>query len=151
MTHAAFALLERVHGHLALLGLAVLLHPVITLRTRRSVTWRMQLTADLAALLLAAPFALGWALYPTYRAQVKPALFHAVPAAALRFESKEHLAAMAVPLVLSGALVLRAAGRTPEGRRAAWALFAAAWVLGVGAGLLGLDVASTAQTLQLDW
>ena len=119
MSPELFALLERIHGHLAVLGLALLLHPVITLRTRRGLNWRTHLTAELGAALLAIPFAIGWAIYPAYRTHVKPSLFAAESPAFHAFETKEHLAAMAVFLAVGGAVALRAAGKTPAGRSAA--------------------------------
>lgn len=144
MSPETYALLERVHGHVALLGLALLLHPVITLRTRSSLNWRTHLTAELGAALLAAPFALGWAIYPVYRAEVKPGLYGRAPAWMAAFESKEHLAAMALCLAIGGALTLRLAGRTPSGRTAAWWLLAVGWSLGAVTGALGVAVASVA-------
>jgi hypothetical protein len=137
-----YALAERLHGHLAVLALAVLLHPVVTLRTRRVVTRGTKWTTDLAALLLSAPFVAGLLLYPSYRGEVKGGLLASAPAAAAAFEAKEHLAVMAVALVIAGAVVVRAAGRRPEGRRAAWALLAAGWACGALTGALGIWVAS---------
>jgi hypothetical protein len=145
MTPALFGLLQRVHGHAALLGLALLLHPVVTLRTRRHLAaWTVR-SAELAAGLLSSAFALGWWLYPTYRAEVKPALVAGSNAVALRFESKEHLAFCAAALALAGAVALRRAGGLPEGRRAAWALLLGAWLCGATAAGLGIFVASVAQ------
>lgn len=139
-----YALLARLHGHLAMLGLALLLHPVITLRTRRALApWTLR-TAWLAVGLLAAPFALGWAIYPVYRQHPKVALWRAADAALWRFETKEHLAAFCVVLALAGTVTLHTTGRGAEGRRAAWALLAAAWGCGVIAGALGVHVASRA-------
>jgi hypothetical protein len=140
----AYAWLVELHGHVAVLGLAVLLHPVITLRRRGKATPYVMLTAELGALLLAAPAALGWALYPAYRARVKPPLWLGDPQAVLRFESKEHLAAMAVVLAVAGAITLRAAGRRPVGREAAWSLLAVGWTLGVLAAALGVFVTGAA-------
>lgn len=145
MSPDAFALVERIHGHLAVLGLAVLLHPVITLRTRSGLNWRTHLTAELGAALLAVPFALGWAIYPVYRAEVKPGLFARAPGFMAAFETKEHLAAMTLCLAIGGALTLRLVGRTPNGRLAAWSLLLVAWLLGATAGVLGVGVAATAQ------
>jgi hypothetical protein len=144
VTPQAYAWLVEVHGHVAVLGLAVLLHPVITIRRRHRVTARMLLSAELGALLLAAPAALGWAIYPTYRASVKPPTWLGHPAAVLRFETKEHLAAMAVVLAVCGAITLRAAGRRPVGREAAWSLLATGWTLGVIAAALGVFVTGVA-------
>ncbi len=144
MTPELFAWLERLHGHVAMLGLAVLLHPIVTLRRRRGLTPWMVRTADLGALLLAAPFALGWALYPTYRASVKPALWLESQGAVLRFESKEHLAAMAMGLAVGGALTLRVSGRHPAGREAAWMLLLCGWALALVTAGLGLYVSGVA-------
>lgn len=139
-----YALLERLHGHLGWLGLAVLLHPVVALGRVQKVTWRMQLTADLGAALLLAPFFLGAVIYPTYRSGVKPGLRLTDPAVAIAFESKEHLAVFAVALALAGALTLRGAGGSAAGRRAGRALCAAAWLCGAVTGILGVWVASHA-------
>ena len=69
-----YSLLTRLHGHLGWLGLALMLHPVMSLgrpgRPTRSTRW----SAWLAAAFVSTPFALGWLVYPTYRAKVKPAL-----------------------------------------------------------------------------
>lgn len=45
---ASWLLLMRVHGHIALLGLALLLHPVLGLRRARRITPRVWLSAVLA-------------------------------------------------------------------------------------------------------
>lgn len=145
MSGQVYSWLVSLHGHLAVLGLAVLLHPVITLRRRNSVSKNVMLTADLGALLLLAPFAMGWAIYPTYRKTVKPLLWMEAPGAVLRFESKEHLAALAVALAVAGALTLRLGGRRPAGREAAWILLLCAWTLGVITALLGIYVRGQAQ------
>jgi len=144
MSPELFALLARVHGLLAALALAVLLHPVITLRTRRALTrWTLR-TSDLGALLLAVVGALGAWLYPLYRARPKISLLHQAPLYADLFESKEHLAVIAIALALGGAITLRVAGEHPAGRRAAWSLLASGWALGVLTAALGLLVASVA-------
>jgi len=142
VTGALFSLLERLHGHLAVLGLAVLVHPLLSLRLRPGLSPRTRLSAELAALLLGLSYAAGWLLYPSYRQQVKPPLrLHAMDLL-LRFETKEHLALMTLALALGGAVVLRAAGASPEGRRAAWWLLAAALVCGLCTGGLGMLVAA---------
>jgi hypothetical protein len=142
MTPDTFALLERMHGHAAVLGLAVLLHPVVTLRRRKALTLWSVRTADLGALLIAMPWVAGWWLYPTYRLDVKPGLWAEHRQIALLFETKEHLAALTLFLVVSGAITLRAAGNTASGRRTAWTLLACAWVAGAMTGGLGVFVSS---------
>lgn len=135
-----YAMLTRLHGISGALGLAILLHPVLMLGSRRAGSWWTRFTAELAAVLMAAPFVVGWLVYPTYRTRVKPALGHDFPAVVLRFETKEHLAAMAVTLVVAGALMLRVAGDTAEGRRASRVVLAWGWVLGLLTALLGIWV-----------
>ena len=136
----SYALVARLHGLLAALGLAILLHPVLNLRGKRAKTWWTRFTVDASAVLLGLPFAVGWFLYPIYRVEVKTKLRGTAPDALLRFESKEHLAAMAVALVVGGALVLRLSGDGDAGRRASWTLLACGWVLGVVTALLGVWV-----------
>lgn len=144
MSPQTYALLERLHGHLALLGLALLVHPLVTLRRRPGLSRRTLLSADLAALLLLLPYVGGWLLYPTYRGQVKPDLVRDSLPLARIFESKEHLALMALSLVLGGVAVLHAAGRQPEGRTAAWWLLAAGLLCGGITAGLGVAVAAGA-------
>jgi len=140
----AYALLARMHGLFGFLGLALLLHPVVGLgrpgRPTRGARW----AAGLAAALISGPVLIGWLLYPTYRQAVKPGLLRDALPVALAFETKEHLGAMCLALALGGAAVLFAAGAGPVGRRAARALFAAAFACGLGAGALGIGVAAVA-------
>ena len=145
MTPEAFGWWARIHAHLATLALALLLHPVLTLRTRRKATRWTHLTAELGAALLLLVTGIGWAIYGTYRTRVKPALWLGHPAAVLRFETKKHLAAMAAALALGGALTLRVAHRSPAGREAAWIQLLLAFGLGLLAGLLGVFVGGSAQ------
>jgi hypothetical protein len=142
MTPTLFALLERVHGHLALLGLALLLHPIVSLMRRKGVPWWTQATADLAALLLAAPFGLGWWIYSDYRAHVKGGLYATKSPALPAFETKEHLAVFAMALAIAGTLTLRLAGKDPGGRRTALALLLSAWCCGVVTGVIGMWVSA---------
>jgi hypothetical protein len=137
-----FALWQRIHGHLAVLGLAVLLHPVITLGRRRILTRGAWWSVIAAAGLLTTSFTLGWWLYPTYRARVKPALYAEHPEVMLRFETKEHLAWLTISLVVAGTLALWRGGE--EARDPARHLFAAAWLTGVITAGLGVYVAASA-------
>lgn len=144
MSPDLYALAERLHGHVAVLGLAVLVHPLLSLRRRASVSQGTLLSATLAAALVLIPTLSGWLLYPSYRRGVKPDLVHHHIALARYFESKEHLAFFTVALVSSGVLVLWTAGRSSSGRRAAWWLLAAGLLCGLLTGGLGLWVASGA-------
>lgn len=144
MSPTLFSLVGRLHGHLAMLGLALLLHPVITLRRRKGLALWTKRTAALAAGLLWVPFALGWWIYPTYRQHPKVALWRQEHPALWAFETKEHLAAFCVVLATSGAIVLYTSGKTDTGRRAAWSLLLAAFVSGAITGGIGVYVASVA-------
>lgn len=140
MNGGVFALLERVHGHLALLGLAALLHPVLLLRRGRSPA----LTAGLAAGLLGLATLGGWALYGSYRRQIKPELLLRREVVALAFEAKEHLAFLCIVLTVTGLAALRWAPGLPVTRRFAGASLATAWLLGFAAAILGLLVSASA-------
>ena len=144
MSGSLFALLERLHGHLAVLALALLVHPLVSLRRRPGLAVWTRRTAELSAALLLAVYALGWALYPSYRRELKPDLVQGALPLALRFETKEHLAILALALVLGGALTLRVAGLRPDARTAAWWMLAMGLLCGLGTGLLGVWVASGA-------
>ncbi len=144
MSPELYALLERVHGHLAVLGLAVLLHPVLSLGRGRGLGRGLRWSAGLAAVLITVPAALGAWLYPTYRSQVKPGLLRDRLEVASVFESKEHLAFFTVMLTLAGVGALFLGGGEPRTRRVARALLAAAWVCGLCTGLMGIYVAGGA-------
>ena len=58
----------------------------------------------------------------------------------LRFETKEHLAAIALGLVIAGTLTLRVSGRRPAGKEAAWSLLLCGWFLALTTALLGVFV-----------
>ena len=143
MTPVSFALVERLHGHLGWLGLAVLAHPLLVLLRGRPVTRGTRLSAVIATALVVLPYALGWAIYPTYRTHIKPALIAAQLPVALRFESKEHLALFTVVFAVSGLATLLVSKR-PEARRLATVLIGLGWVCGVLTGVLGIWVAAHA-------
>ncbi len=132
---AAWTLLARAHGHLAVLATVLLLHPVLWLRGSRPVTSRVRLTAGLGAGLLTAVFVVGWNLYPLYRSRVKPVLIAADDPAWSWFESKEHLALVATALAVGGAAaVLSGEGATVRlgHRLLAGAVFCAAITAALG-------------------
>gem|GEM_PF-1361261 len=133
----SFDLLERVHGHLAVLALAALLHPVVTLGRRKRVTRGTRWAVGAGAGLLLVAYAGGWWLYPEYRELVKPDLPVEV---SLLFERKEHLAWMALALAAGGVGVLF--GR-PEAWRTGRALLVAGWCCGAVAAVLGVVVAAS--------
>lgn len=143
MNGQAYAVLVGLHGHLAWLGLVALVHPLLSLGSaglRRGTV----VSAWAAALLVALPFGLGWSVYPTYRSQVKPGLLVEVPAVALAFETKEHLAFFTVSLAVAAAVTLTFGGGADGARRLARTLLALALACGLVTAVLGGIVAATA-------
>lgn len=137
-----FALIERGHGHAAVLGLALLLHPAVALWRRRGVgTWTVR-TAWLAAVLLLAVFFVGCWLYPSWRLHIKPDLQAANNPLWLRFETKEHLAALTAALALGGAVCVQATREDDALRRPAIALLVSAFACGLATAGLGVWVAA---------
>ena len=132
--------LRAIHGLLAVLGVAVLMHPVVALWRRKALTVWTRRTAWIAAALIASPFALGWLIYPTYRRHPKVRLWQADSPALLAFESKEHLAAICLALTLGGALTLQFGGATLDGRKTARTLLLAAWICGLISTVIGVYV-----------
>lgn len=145
MNAELYGLLVRIHSHVAVLGLALLLHPVVSLTRRPGLPRWTRRTVWIATAMIAGPFALGWWLYPTYREHVKVALWRQDHPALWAFESKEHLAALTLALTVAGCGVLWRAGGTDGGRRTARALLLAAWGCGVLTACLGIWVGSVAQ------
>jgi len=137
-------LLERIHGHLGVLGAAALLHPAILLWRGRPLTPRLRLAVGLGLLMLTAAFALGLYFYGDYRALVKRELFAQNPMVGLLFETKEHLSYAAFSMAWGAAVAAwLAPADSPGLRRAAARVFAAAFVCALVVVVLGVWVAST--------
>ncbi len=120
----SFPLLERLHGLVGVLAVALLLHPLLLLRGGAAEA-RVSRAAGWAALLVALAALSGIALYPSYRALVRPGLLQDHRALFWTFERKEHLGAFSLFFALSGLLALRSKGR-------------------LGAALLGLSLVTAA-------
>ncbi len=91
--------LERIHGHLGVLGTAALLHPAILLRRPNR---RAPLAVAFATALVSATGAIGAYLYPIYRSRLKQEIFIHTPAVGWIFERKEHLAVGAIAFAWIG-------------------------------------------------
>jgi hypothetical protein len=97
---------QHLHGHLGWLAALALVHPAIILRRTR----RRALFATAASTaLVTVTAAMGAAMYPDYRTQIKPALFAEAPSYGWAFERKEHIATAAVILAWTGLLAHLAA------------------------------------------
>jgi hypothetical protein len=107
-------LLQKIHGHIALLGLALCLHPPIALRRAKRTTRAVRISAYLASGFVLAANVLGWVIYPAYREEVKLDLYRHARPIGLLFEVKEHLAWFAFALAAAGLVLTWASGR-PEG------------------------------------
>jgi hypothetical protein len=99
--------LQSLHGYVAVLGLALALHPWFALRRATRPSKGTRLTGWLASATLLTSSAAGWLIYPDYRDTVRRALYAADVRYGLGFEIKEHLAAFALALALAGAVLLR--------------------------------------------
>jgi hypothetical protein len=138
-------LLEHLHGHLGWLTVAALAHPAILLRPERRAPW----SVGLACLFVSLTSALGYLLYPDYRARIRQHLFQDAPRVAWLFERKEHLAYGALALAWAGAAAYLAARRAPDVeasllfQRAARLAFAASATLAGIVAAFGIAVAVT--------
>jgi hypothetical protein len=140
----ALRVAEHVHGHLGWLAAAALVHPAVLLRTSGR---RAHLAVGLGTGIATLAAAVGVALYPAYREQLKPSIFADAPGLGFAFERKEHLAFGAVALAWAGAsayVAALAAGvvARPPLRRASHACFVMAAVLAVATAALGTCVAA---------
>ena len=95
-------LLALVHGQLAVLAVAALVHPALLLRRGKPISRRGLWACGAAGALLIATFVSGLVLYEPYRLGVRRALFELSPQAGFAFETKEHLAVVATALALGG-------------------------------------------------
>ena len=141
VTPYLFQVMERIHGHIGILALAVLLHPVLTLPRRSKISRGMRWTLWLAVLLLGLTYALGWWIYPDYRLLEKPDLIRQHIVLAKLFESKEHLAFFSLVCGFSGAAIALKQ-KNKDDWRVAWLLLLLGWILGVVVAGLGIAVAA---------
>jgi peptidoglycan/LPS O-acetylase OafA/YrhL len=136
-------LLETVHGHLALLAAAVLLHPAWILRKGQRPSRGAAIAVAATVLLVLLAFGSGLFIYGDYRALVRAGLFRANAAAGIMFETKEHLAYGVLATTLgAAACTFLAPSEGKELRRAAAALFLIAAALCLATVALGSYIAS---------
>ena len=139
MSEYYYQIATRLHGMIAALGLAILLHPILTLRKPRSHLsrgnrWSLWLAIGLISL----QYAAGLWLYPSYRSDIKPTLIAESIELALLFESKEHLAFLCLCCVWGGGLTVL----KESSSRAGWVLLAGGFGLGVLVSAFGVLVAA---------
>ncbi len=136
-------LLEAIHGHVGVLAMAALFHPALLLWSGRPLSRNGKLALAASVLLVSVAFALGLLIYPAYREEVKPELFVASERAGLLFETKEHLAWIALAGALgAGVAGLVAPARAARARQVAARVFLGAAVACALTVLLGTWIAS---------
>jgi hypothetical protein len=132
-------LLEAIHGHLGVLAMVALYHPALMLWSGKPLSRNGRIALGLSLALVTLTFALGLTIYPAYREEVKPELFRADVRAGLLFETKEHLAWIAlISAVGAGIAALLAPPRATQVRRIAGRVFlgaAIACTLAAGSGI----------------
>ena len=137
-------LLEKIHGHVALLGIALLFHPYFALRKARRPSWAARISGYLATGFAVAMNVLGYVIYPEYRRVVKPELYRESVFLGQLFEVKEHLGWYSVCLALAGA-VLMAMSTRPGGtdlRGPIRTTYTLAGVLALAVAVMGIYLAS---------
>lgn len=97
--------LEKIHGHVALLGIALCYHPWFALKNARRPSWAARLSAYLATGTLSASIVMGWIIYPEYRRSVRQTLYLTSRVLGKAFEVKEHIGTFALFLLLAGAVL----------------------------------------------
>lgn len=136
--------LQGMHGHVAILGVALAFHPVFALRRARRPARRTRVAGYLATAFIAATNVAGWVIYPAYRHEIKRQLYAANTWWGRLFEIKEHLGWYVLALALAGG-VLMSLSNGPQGdilRRPIRVLYTAAGVLGLVVGGIGTYLAS---------
>ena len=131
-------ILETVHGHLAILAVAALLHPAILLRRGRALTRGIRWSVGLTTLFVVLAFGTGLAIYGDYRELVRRDLWLADPDAGRLFETKEHIAFGVLTLTLGAGVVAfvapKDARRMRQGAAVAYAVAAAICAVAVALG-----------------
>ncbi|MFK7927230.1 MAG: hypothetical protein AB8H79_03530 [Myxococcota bacterium] len=144
MTPELYSLLSRVHGLVGFTALASLTFPIVALRVQRDLgRWTLRM-AEVSVIMLLIITGLGVFLYGTYKGGVEPAFMERAPNLAHLFQSKEHLAVLALCSALGGASVLRLSDGASVSREVAWVLLFGAWLLVFLTGAAGVIVASGA-------
>jgi hypothetical protein len=136
-------LAEAIHGHVGILAMAALFHPALILWSGKPLSrnGKYALAASLTLVTLA--FVLGLYIYPAYREQVKPELFATDVRAGLLFETKEHLAWIALVGALGAGITgLVAPPKAAATRRLAARVFLGAAIACTLAACLGTWIAS---------
>lgn len=133
--------LTSVHGHVAVLAIALLFHPTVLAWRGQPLSRGARYAVALSGAAALAAFGGGVALYGDYREHVRPSLFIASTRAGLLFETKEHIGFMVVAASLGAAAAMLLAPRGAAAvRRASARLFLVAGLLALAVGAIGTYV-----------
>jgi len=136
-------LLEAIHGHIGVLAMVALFHPALLLWNGKPLSRNGKLALAASLILVALAFALGLTIYPAYREEVKPDLFRIDVQTGLLFETKEHLAWIALVASMGAGITgLTAPPRAAHTRRIAARIFLGAAIACTLAACLGTYIAS---------
>jgi hypothetical protein len=136
-------LLEAIHGHVGVLAMVALFHPALLLWSGKPLSRNAKLALGASLVLVALAFALGLTIYPAYREEVKPDLFRIDVRTGLLFETKEHLAWIALVASMGAGITgLVAPPKAAQTRRIAARVFLAAAIACTIAACLGTYIAS---------
>ena len=141
MSPFVYEICTRVHGHIAILGLAVLLHPILSMPSQKALRKGTRWSLWLSMVLVGIAYAMGLWLYPEYRSEVKPRLISEHIALAYMFERKEHLAFLCCFSVTGGGL-LSLFFAFENSRTIARAILLWGWLCGFLVACMGVLVAS---------
>jgi hypothetical protein len=137
-------ILQKLHGHIALLAVAACMHPPIALRSARRPSWSTRMSAYSASFLVIATNVLGWYIYPAYREEVKRPLYRAAAHWGELFEVKEHLAFYAFCLAIAAVIMVWASSdeRGLALRQSIRVVYALIGLLTLTAGVMGILISS---------
>ena len=135
------ALLQSLHGALAVLAVAACAHPAWTLRSDRAPSSRVRWSVGLAVGLTIVSVVLGWWIYPDYRELIKPWLLERHPRLhQLAFELKEALGFFSLVGAVGGGGLVAIGSDDELARKAARNAFALATLVGLVSAILGIAV-----------
>ena len=136
-------LLEGIHGHIGVLAMVALFHPALLLWSGRPLSRNAKIALLASLALVAVAFVLGLTIYPDYRLEVRPDLMRTNVRAGVLFETKEHLAWVALIGALGAGIAgLVAPPKAVALRRIAGRVFLGAAIACTLAACLGVWIAS---------
>lgn len=140
-------LLQKVHGFIAVLGIALAFHPWFALRRSRGIPRRTKIACLLASAFLVVTNVMGWIIYPAYRRELKADIYLHDYFWGDLFEVKEHWGFYALMLAVGGAVLVVCAGRenAAQLRQPIRVVYTLAGLLALAVAAFGTVIASIRQ------